>query len=115
MPSREQQYQGPLQSSITNLFRIQGDSSSIWKKATMCHAYRLRLLDRPETGAGATAVGSLDSGSAWFSGKPGTRGRKFITDKRKEPIPSPYPVDTAYPRTASALKVPCNSRTFDCR
>ena len=112
VPSREQQYQGTIQSSITVLLQKKGDSSTSWRNAKACHKYLLQLLPLPEVGAGPTAVGSLDAGGAFF-----TNGdkKRFITDSRKEPIPIPYAVDTDYPSTASALQVPCNTRKFDCR
>ncbi|KAI0757834.1 hypothetical protein C8Q80DRAFT_1265676 [Daedaleopsis nitida] len=115
VPTREQQYQGSLQSSITNLRRVATDGTSVWKGASnrMCHSYRIQLVNTPEAGAPATAVGSLDSGSAFFSS--GVSGTRFLTDRRVENVPAPFLTDTDYPATASNLKVPSNSRVFDCR
>ncbi|KAI0363440.1 hypothetical protein BV20DRAFT_1039936 [Pilatotrama ljubarskyi] len=113
VPTREQQYQSSLQTSITNLRRIATDGRTIWKGSTgrMCHRYRLSLIDSPGQGAPPTAVGRLDSGSASFNTGPGLR---FLTDRRVGNFPLPFLVDTAYPATATRLLVPGNFRPFDC-
>ncbi|KAH9896052.1 hypothetical protein C8Q73DRAFT_665065 [Cubamyces lactineus] len=81
VPAREQQYQGTLQSAITTLRRVRTDAGTSWKgnKMRMCHRYLLKLVDNTPANAPAGAIGSVDPGSAFFSGSTGLR---WVTDKR---------------------------------
>ncbi|RPD59677.1 hypothetical protein L227DRAFT_611879 [Lentinus tigrinus ALCF2SS1-6] len=79
----------------------------------MCHRYRIQLLAAPEPGAPPTAVGSIEAGSAFWS--TGVGGLRWVTDVRVENIPAPYATDTDYPANASALHIPSNRKTVDCR
>ena len=123
VPMREQNYQGTLQSSITNLYQDPLNRQTIWKGNTKrfkkCHPYVVQLLNGPEAGAPAGAVGSLNSGSAYLNfGGTITTGTKFVTHRAalESPGPSPYAVDTAYQATDSALVVSgLRNRVFDCR
>ncbi|TBU25013.1 hypothetical protein BD311DRAFT_670462 [Dichomitus squalens] len=118
VPTREQQYQATLQSSITHLLRVAKDKRTVWHGATgkMCHRYQLVLLNGPESGAPANAVGSLDGGSAFFANnKKVTNNKRFLTNRLAlagVPTPSP-PAD--YPPTAGALYIMRNGKTYDCR
>ena len=81
-----------------------------------CHEYLLELIDAPLNDAPLDAVGRLTAGSAFFSTG---ETERWIRDTRlldpADAAPFEFLVDTPYPPTASALKVPSNSRIFDCR
>ena len=80
-----------------------------------CHEYLLELIDEPLDGAPSDAVGRLTAGSAFFT--TGETQRWLQDDRILDPdeVPFEFLVDTPYPPTASALKVPSIPRLFDCR
>ena len=116
---REQQYQGSLQASITNLRRVANDGTTVWKGETnrMCHKFLLRLLPTAELNAPATAVGSLYSGSAFFGKiiKGSRSGTRFVNDRRAVRDPPDPKAPYAYTAKDGALLVPSFNKAFDCR
>ncbi|KAI0750084.1 hypothetical protein C8Q80DRAFT_1120148 [Daedaleopsis nitida] len=112
VPTREQQFQGPLLSSITNLRRVASDANSRWRNGRTCHRYKLKLLDQPENGASAKAVGSLDPGAAFWT--TGTHERRFITHRLADEVPTPFATDTdSLPRRAASSNPPPPRRDTD--
>ncbi|KAI0660053.1 hypothetical protein C8Q70DRAFT_913797 [Cubamyces menziesii] len=117
VPTREQQYQGTLQSSITYLRRIQTNGATSWQgnSGKMCHKYVLKLVDNVPANADAGSIGSLDPGSAFFAK---TNTLKWIKDKRV--LNNRYPrsftsTSWAYAATDTALGVPgWKAVTFNC-
>ncbi|KAI0631822.1 hypothetical protein C8Q77DRAFT_1159558 [Trametes polyzona] len=111
----EQDIQGVLQSSITQLRRVQHDRRTAWGGAgsvKMCHRYRLRLIDAPLPGAPANAVGLLEAGSQFFVS--GATERWVTDDAVIRPIPADFAVDTPYPATATAILIPKTKKPIDC-
>ncbi|KAI0740092.1 hypothetical protein C8Q76DRAFT_665789 [Earliella scabrosa] len=120
VPQREQQYQGSLQTSITNLLSRSNRLTTLWKGSTgrRCHRWRLRLLDTTPGSAPANAVGTLSSGSAFFRKKVNNSntGIRFITDRRRlRPMGHECSHDWNYRTTDRSLRVPSFNKGFDCR
>ncbi|KAJ8496397.1 hypothetical protein ONZ51_g1160 [Trametes cubensis] len=117
VPTREQQYQGTLQTSLIHLRRIKSDKATSWngKSNRMCHQYLLKLVDNVPAGAEAGSIGSLDPGSAFLAT---TNGIRWLKDKRLTNNKYPRSFSStswAYATTDTALGVPgWKSVTFDC-
>ncbi|KAI0357228.1 hypothetical protein OH77DRAFT_1399844 [Trametes cingulata] len=110
VPTREQDYQGNIQSAITHLREVQNKADTTWhgNSNKKCHRYMLKLAGAPPAGSVVNTIGRLDAGTAFFA-KPADNvaGFKWLTDRRvSRGIPAPYPVDTDYDPTETAMFVP---------
>lgn len=110
----EQDLQSTLQSAITYLRTNQRDKRTKWSTASKCHRYTLQLVDNTPAGASPSAIGFLTAGSQFFA-KAGETQREIKNRHAVDDVPPvPFPADTDYPPTATALPMKGGDGVANC-
>ncbi|KAH9851153.1 hypothetical protein C2E23DRAFT_261168 [Lenzites betulinus] len=108
----EQDLQGTLQSSLTQLRTVAHNGKTSWGKPFKCHKYIVKLSDTIPAGAPAAAIGSVDAGSAFFAS--GETFRYATSSNALNPVPPAFDVDTPYDVSQTAMRIPKTLTDIDC-